>query len=77
MGQPEGYVRVHGISAIRHEAMVTEYIQAHGRIERKHVMELCGLSKDQATRLLNKMIETGKIERMGTPPRWTYYVAHR
>jgi ATP-dependent DNA helicase RecG len=74
LGQSEGYVRAHGISPIRHEAMVLEYVQAHGRIERKHVMELCGVSKDQAARLLRKMGESGKLKRMGNPPRWTFYV---
>jgi len=77
MGHPEGYIRTHGISEIRHEAMVMEYIQAHGRIERKHVMELCGLSGDQASRLLRKMVNIGKIKQMGTPPRWVYYVAEK
>lgn len=74
LGQSEGYVRSHGISPIRHEAMVQEYIQAHGRIERKHVMELCGLSGPQAGRLLRKMEQSGRLKRQGTPPRWTYYV---
>ncbi len=54
-----------------------EYIQAHGKIERKHVMEMCGLSGDQASRLLKKMVKTGKIKQMGTPPRWIYYVAEK
>jgi len=74
-GQPEGYVRAHGISALRREGMVLEYVQAHGRIERKHVMELFGLSSEQAGRILSKMCEKGKLYRRGSPPRWTYYVA--
>jgi ATP-dependent DNA helicase RecG len=74
LGQSEEYVRSHGISPIRHEAMVLEYVQAHGRIERKHVMELCGLSGPQAGRLLRKLEQSGRLKRQGTPPRWTYYV---
>ena len=74
LGQPAGYVRQRGISSIRHEAMVLEFLKAHGRIERKHVMELCGLSGPQAGRLLKKMERTGRLKRQGTPPRWTYYV---
>jgi ATP-dependent DNA helicase RecG len=77
LGQPEGYVRSHGIDRIRQETMVTEYVQAHGRIERKHVMELCGLSGDQAGRLLKRMCQNGKLRRRGRPPRWTYYVLGR
>jgi ATP-dependent DNA helicase RecG len=74
LGQPAGYVRSHGISSIRHEAMVVEYLQAHDRIERKHVIELCGLSGPQAGRLLQKLEQSGRVKRLGTPPRWTYYV---
>jgi ATP-dependent DNA helicase RecG len=74
LGQSEEYVRSHGISTIRHEAMILEYVQAHGRIERKHVMELCGLSGPQAGRLLRKLEQSGRLIRQGTPPRWTYYV---
>jgi ATP-dependent DNA helicase RecG len=74
LGQSAGYVRLHGIAPIRQEAMILEYVQAHGRIERKHVMELCGLSGPQAGRLLAKMAKAGRLKRQGTPPRWTYYI---
>jgi ATP-dependent DNA helicase RecG len=74
LGQPEGYVRTHGISPNRQEAMVLEYVQAHGRIERKHVIELCGLSSQQAGRLLQRMCKSKKLVRQGAPPRWTFYV---
>jgi ATP-dependent DNA helicase RecG len=75
LGQPAGYVRAHGISAIRQEAMVLEYVSAHGRIERGQVMELCGLTSPQAGRLLSRLCNAGRLKRKGTPPRWTYYVA--
>lgn len=75
LGQSAEYVRAHGISAFRQEGMVLEYVQAHGRIERKHVMELFGVSSKQAGTLLSKMCQKGKLYRRGTPPRWTYYVA--
>jgi len=74
LGDASGYVRSHGISAIKHENMVLEYVKAHKRIERKHVMELCGLVGHQATRLLSKMVDKGLLVRKGTPPRWTFYV---
>lgn len=74
LGQSESYVHTHGISPIRHEAMVLEYVQAHGRIERKNVIELCGLSGDQASRLLKRMCGTGKLKSKGSPPRWVYYL---
>jgi len=73
LDQSESYVRVHGFSPIRQEGMIMEYVQAHGRIERRHVMELCGLTSPQAGRLLKKMVNIKKLQRRGTPPRWTYY----
>jgi ATP-dependent DNA helicase RecG len=73
LGHPAGYVRAHGITAIRQEAMVLEYLAAHGRIERGQVMELCGINSPQAGRLLTRLCAAGKVQRQGTPPRWTYY----
>jgi ATP-dependent DNA helicase RecG len=74
MGQPEAYVRSKGIPAARHEAMVEEFVRAHGKVVRANVAELCGLSDDQATRLLNRMVAGGKLERTGKPPRWVKYI---
>jgi ATP-dependent DNA helicase RecG len=74
IGQTTDYSQVHGINRAQHEDMVIQYINSHKRIERRHVMELCDLSNQQAGRLLKKMCDDGKIMRMGTPPRWTYYV---
>jgi ATP-dependent DNA helicase RecG len=54
-----------------------EFLKAHGRVERKHVVELCGITGPQAGRLLKKMMNDGTLERRGSPPRWTYYVRAR
>jgi ATP-dependent DNA helicase RecG len=75
LGESEGYVRTHGISRIQHEAMVMEYVKAHGRIERKHVIALCGITENQAKSLLLKMCEKRKLLKMGKPRRWTFYIA--
>ena len=61
-------------SQLRMESIILEYVQAHGRIERKHVMDLCGLNSSQAGWILKKMSDSGKLQRMGVPPRWTFYV---
>ena len=74
MNQPGGYVRAHGIDAIRHEEMVLQYVKSHGRIVREQAAELCGLSNDQAGRLLKRLVSSGRLYRQGTPPRWTFYV---
>lgn len=74
MNQPGDYVRTHGIDAIRHDEMVLQYVKSHGRIVRDQAAELCGLSSDQAGRLLRRLVKNGRLYRQGTPPRWTYYV---
>jgi len=74
LGQPESYVRVHGIARQRQEALVVEFLKAHDRAERKHIVDLCGINGPQAGRLLKGMVEAGILKRLGSPPRWTYYI---
>ncbi|MCL4469948.1 MAG: ATPase, partial [Gammaproteobacteria bacterium] len=73
VGQPEAYVRVHGLDPIRQEAAILQFVQAHGRIKRENVTELCGLAERQATLLLGRLVREGKLAKQGTR-RWTYYV---
>lgn len=73
LGQPEAYVRSKGISAARHEAMIEEFARAHGKVVRQNVVELCDLNGPQATRLLKKMVKSGKLVRQGPPRRWSTY----
>lgn len=41
--------------------MVLQYVQSHGRIARKDVMELCRLSPDQASHLLHRLATEDKL----------------
>ena len=41
--------------------MVIQFVQKHGKIARKEVMELCRLSKDQAGHLLRRLTRDGKL----------------
>ena len=72
-GKKAEYVRAHGISAHKHEAIVMEYVEAHGRIERKAVMSLCGLTGIQARRLLKRMCLNKKLIMRGRLPGGAYY----
>lgn len=74
VGQPEAYVRVHGIDPIRQEAAVLQFVEAHGRIKRENVVELCGLTERQATLLLGRLVRDGKLVQRGVK-RWTFYEA--
>ena len=47
------------------EAAILSYVQAHGRITRREVMELCQLSGPQAYRLLKKQVDAGRLRPVG------------
>lgn len=74
VGRPEAYVRTHGLDPIRQEASVLQFVQAHGRIKRENVVELCGLAERQATQLLGRLVKEGKLVKRGLK-RWSYYEA--
>lgn len=74
VGQPEAYVRVHGLDPIRQEAAVLQFVKAHGRVKRENVIELCGLTGRQATLLLTRLVREGKLAQRGVK-RWSYYEA--
>jgi len=73
LGQPAAYVRAHGFDPIRQEAMVMEYVTAHGRITRGEVMNLCMVTGRQASALLRRMVDGNKLVSRGSPPRWIHY----
>lgn len=74
VGQPEAYVRTHGIDPIRQEAAILQFVEAHRRIKRENVVELCGLTERQATQLLGRLVRQGKLVKRGVK-RWSYYEA--
>ncbi len=55
------YIRQAGFSAIQREQMILSYVRQHGKISRSDVMELCHISKDQASKLLVRLSAAGKI----------------
>jgi len=65
VGRPEAYVHVHGVEPLRQEALVEEYVRAHGSIRRVKAAELCGLTERQASRLLGKMVSKNKLAAHG------------
>jgi len=60
-----GYVRVRGFDPLQQEQMVLSYVDAHGRVTRSQVAELCTTSPKQATRLLGRLVDEGKLQRHG------------
>ena len=47
------------------EGVVLRHVRRHGRITRREAAELCGLSRPQASRLLGRLVEAGRIVRRG------------
>lgn len=74
-GQPSDYVRVRGMDPIRQTAMIESFIQAHGQITRMEAAELCFLNPDEASKLLNRLVDERKLARLGAK-RGTHYVLH-
>jgi ATP-dependent DNA helicase RecG len=72
-GKKAEYVRQVGFDPIQQEQMVLSYIDKHGSIKRAETMDLCHLTKDQASKLLNKMAKEGRLEMRGER-RGAYYV---
>jgi len=70
LGEPSGYVRTVGFERIQQEAMITEFVRAHGTIRRADVVELCSLVPRDASKILRDMISTGQLlshgQRRGT-----------
>jgi ATP-dependent DNA helicase RecG len=62
---PSGYVRLHGFEPLQQEQMILQYVQAHGRITRNQAAELCGLSPDQAGRVLRRLVTADKLSHQG------------
>jgi DeoR/GlpR family transcriptional regulator of sugar metabolism len=45
--------------------MILQYVDAHGQITRAEAAELCSLTPDQASRLLRRLAEKGKLKLRG------------
>jgi ATP-dependent DNA helicase RecG len=65
LGQPADYVRQAGFDPIQQEQMVLQLVRTHGRIARKDVASLCWITEDQASYLLRKLAQQGKLVLVG------------
>lgn len=64
-GQKAAYIRQAGFDPIQQEQMVLAYIDKHGSIKRADVMDLCRITKDQASKLLHRLKAEGKMVQIG------------
>ena len=76
LGQKVEYTRQVGFDAIQQEQMVLGLARDHGSVQRADVMVICRLSGDQASRLLKRLVNQGKLVASGKK-RWTRYALPR
>lgn len=62
LGRKSAYVRRRGFEEAQQRQMILTYIDAHGRIKKADVSELCQLTDKQAEYLLKKMRADGDID---------------
>jgi ATP-dependent DNA helicase RecG len=73
MGKPAAYVRTRGFERLQMEQMILQYVEAHGEIARRDVVNLCRVSGNQARYLLKTLVDRGALELVGAG-RGAHYV---
>ena len=66
LGESAQYVRTRGFDQIQHEQMVLTFVERHGAITRKETSELCQIDAPQASYLLRRLRDQGKLRMEGT-----------
>lgn len=72
-GEAISYVRDKGIDEVRHPELILEYVKQYGPISNRQVRELLGLDIYKSSKLLNKLVKSGKLQRIGTGDRNARY----
>lgn len=65
LGDKAGYVRQRGFEPLQQEQMVLQYVEKHGRITRREAAELCRIGSHQASRLLDRLVKSIRLVRLG------------
>ena len=65
-GQKAGYVRQAGFDLIQQEQMILSYVKENNSIKRAEAADLCRIGPHQATRLLKKLAQEGKLTLKGS-----------
>jgi predicted transcriptional regulator of viral defense system len=64
-GRPVAYIHRRGFEPLQMEQMILRYVQAHGQIARRDVVELCRVNENQAAYLLKKLVRQGRLHLVG------------
>lgn len=58
---PAAYVRLRGTDRIQQEHMIVQYVTSHGRITRSQAADMCMISPTQASHLLRRLVDEGRL----------------
>lgn len=67
-----GYARQAGFERPQQEKKILTFVEQKGSVSRKDVVELCGVSPDQASRLLRSLAQRDELVRQGKGSATTY-----
>jgi ATP-dependent DNA helicase RecG len=74
LGESVAYIRERGIDALRHEELILSYVRQFGSINNRQVRELLGVDAFVASRTLKKLVDAGKLIRVGSGKKYATYV---
>jgi ATP-dependent DNA helicase RecG len=74
LGESVAYIRERGIDALRHEELILTYVRQFGSITNRQVRKLLGVDTFVASRTLKKLVDAGKLSRIGSGKKHTAYV---
>ena len=61
LGDTGAHVRARGFDELQQKQMILTFVTQHGAITRREAADLCQLSGPQATRLLRRLRDQGKL----------------
>jgi ATP-dependent DNA helicase RecG len=73
LGESSGYICQIGFDDIQQEQMVLQFVKQHGQITRSQAVELCRIGDYQASRLLRKLTNQGKLKKEGERKSSVYF----
>lgn len=65
LGRPAAYVRQRGFEPLQQEQMVLQWVDKYGRITRAETCNLCRATRNQAYRLLKRLVDKGLLTARG------------
>ncbi|MDO9517432.1 MAG: hypothetical protein Q7J10_05200 [Methanosarcinaceae archaeon] len=72
IGEKEKYTRIKGLSEEQKLQLLKNYIETNGKVTNEESRNVCGVNRDQAKRLIRKLINEGFIRQKGKG-RGAYY----